>query len=420
MFEKVIINVGGQTFVTKTSTLQRYPDTKLANISETCEHFDKTTEVYYFDRNPLIFQSVLDYYRTGKLHFLSNICVEQIRDELQFWEISTTDLGPCCWKYFYTVDSDLRTCRVIDTYFFQRQCFHYSSKSSLTNVKSRILNVLENPRSSKFALVWQIFYLSVVCLAILVSVIQSFELTEKNMKEIKNVKSEEDVKERLTDHDNWIGVVTHVCNVIFTLETSLRFATCPCKLDFFRSFLNIVDIMSVFGYFAHVIVCAFPDSSESFFIFSYALVILRGFRFFRLERFIEGLRIMLLSIKQSKKMLCLLSLILLISSIIFGMTIHIVEMNGDFADAINSFYWAIITMTTIGYGDIYPKTKCGQIIASVCATFGLFLLSMPIAVVANNFTDLYKRYCEHQCHLHQQKKCTWGRNNKTELIPIKN
>ncbi|CAC5365423.1 KCNC1 [Mytilus coruscus] len=246
MFEKVIINVGGQTFVTKTSTLQRYPNTKLANISETCEHFDKTTEVYYFDRNPLIFQSVLDYYRTGKLHFLSNICVEQIRDQLQFWEISTTDLGPCCWKYVYTVDSDLKTCNVIGKYFFQSKCFRYNSKSSLTNVKKRILNVLENPRSSKVALVWQIFYLSVVCLLIIVSVIQSFELTGRNTKENENVTSEEGMKERLTDHDTWIGVVTHVCNVIFTLETALRLATCPCKLEFFRSFLNIVDIMSVF------------------------------------------------------------------------------------------------------------------------------------------------------------------------------
>ncbi|OPL33647.1 hypothetical protein AM593_10340, partial [Mytilus galloprovincialis] len=120
----------------------------------------------------------------------------------------------------------LKTCNVIDKHFFQRQCFLYSSKSSLTNVKSKILNVLENPRSSTFALVWQLFYLSVVCLAIIVSVIQSFELTRGNMKEIRNVTSEEDVKERLTDHDNWIGIVTHVCNVIFTLETSLRLATC--------------------------------------------------------------------------------------------------------------------------------------------------------------------------------------------------
>ncbi|CAG2194683.1 KCNC1 [Mytilus edulis] len=419
MFEKVIINVGGQIFITKRSTLQRYPETKLSNVSETCEHFDETTEVYYFDRNPLIFQSVLDYYRTGKLHFLSNICAEQIRDELEFWEISTTDLGPCCWKYFYTVDSDLKTCNVIDKYFFQNKCFLYSSKSPLINIKNRILNVLENPRSSKVALVWQIFYLSVVCLAILVSVIQSFELTGIKTKEHKNVTAEESMTERLTDHDNWIGVVTHICNVIFTLETALRLATCPCKVDFFRSFLNIVDIMSVVGYFAHIIVSALPDSNESVFIFSYALVILRGFRFFRLERFIEGLRIMLLSIKQSKKMLSLLILVLIISAIIFGITIHIVEMNGPFTDPISSFYWALITMTTIGYGDIYPKTKYGQILASVCATFGLFLLSMPIAVVANTFTDLYKRYCEHQCHLLLQSKRSWCKNGTTELIPIK-
>ncbi|CAC5423626.1 KCNB1 [Mytilus coruscus] len=163
--------------------------------------------------------------------------------------------------------------------------------------------------------VWQICYLSVVCLAIIVSVIQSFELTGWNTKENKNVTSEEGMKERLTDHDDWIGVVTHICNVIFTVETSLRLATCP-----------------------------YP---------------------------------------------------------------------------ISSFYWALITMTTIGYGDIYPKTKCGQILTSVCGTFGLFLLSMPIAVVANTFTDLYKRYCEHQCHQILQKKHTWCRNGNTELIPIK-
>jgi hypothetical protein len=76
-------------------------------------------------------------------------------------------------------------------------------------------------------------------------------------------------------------------------------------------------------------------------------------------------------------------------------------------------------MTTIGYGDIYPHTTAGQIVAAACATVGLFLLSMPIAVVANTFTDLYNRYSERNCHMEQQIKTPCCKRNTMELIPIK-
>ena len=263
-----------------------------------------------------------------------------------------------------------------------------------------------------------------VCIAIVLSILQSFEYSRKTIDQASNATSDKnnDIRERLTYHDDCVMVITHICNVIFGLETSLRLITCPDKLEFIKSFLNIIDILSIVGCFVFLFVEAFPDSGTNYeyvFIFTYFLIILRGFRFFRLERFIEGLRLMLLSIKQSKKMLSLLILVLVITSIIFGITIHVIEMDGAFSDPISSFYWAIITMTTIGYGDIYPHTTAGQIVAAACATVGLFLLSMPIAVVANTFTDLYNRYSERNCHMEQQIKTPCCKRNTMELIPIK-
>lgn len=269
--------------------------------------------------------------------------------------------------------------------------------------------------------------MGMVSLAIALSIVESFELTSSF--DLSKNNSYHDVKERLTDGDSSLKVVTHICNVVFTLETSIRLFTCPRKKEFFRSFLNVIDVISCFGYFVFIIILLIPLSGkhsgkhfDSIFLFIYSLIILRGFRFFRLERFFEGLRLMLLSITQSKKMLMLLVVILLITSVIFGITIHVTELEVDdsgFKDPISCFYWAIITMTTIGYGDKYPKTSGGQFVASACATFGVFVLSMPVAVVANTFTDLYSRYTLQCSHFNTKKKQDSAKKNMHELVAVK-
>lgn len=261
------------------------------------------------------------------------------------------------------------------------------------------------------------FYLAVVCLAIVVVIVQSFEITRHHESGQGNATLQ--VKERLMDQDDWVLFVTHICNVIFAGETTLRFVTCPNKFDFLKGFLNIIDIVSTIGYLILVFVRELPDYGtdfESVFVFAYIMTVLRGFRFYRIERFIEELRLMFLSIKESRKMLCLLILILLTTSLVFGIMIHVMEMDGKFSDPISCLYWAIITMTTIGYGDIYPKSYQGKIIGSACATVGLFLLAMPIAVVANTFNDLHNRHTEHHNHIEVQKRFNGRKQTKVILF----
>lgn len=85
--DRVTINVGGQRFVTYKSTLQNIPKTKLSRLNEQDPSFDPVNNEYFFDRNPRFFESILDFYRTGTLHFMHCLCGPAIKQELDFWHL---------------------------------------------------------------------------------------------------------------------------------------------------------------------------------------------------------------------------------------------------------------------------------------------------------------------------------------------
>ena len=93
--DTVKINVGGKVFVTTRRTINRYPDTRLGSITknETCGNENQDI---YFDKNPKIFQSVLDYYRSGNLHINTNYCADYVKEELKFWGVDRNLVSKCC------------------------------------------------------------------------------------------------------------------------------------------------------------------------------------------------------------------------------------------------------------------------------------------------------------------------------------
>ena len=99
--EKVKFNVGGKTFESYASTLQRFPNSILAKLDKGTSCYNPERGEYFFDRNPKIFAAVLEACRTGELHIPRNICHSSLKNELEFWEVSPGHLQPCCWKAFY-------------------------------------------------------------------------------------------------------------------------------------------------------------------------------------------------------------------------------------------------------------------------------------------------------------------------------
>ena len=99
--EKVKFNVGGKTFESYTSTLNRFPNSKLAKLNKSMDSYCLEHGGYFFDRNPKIFAAILEACRTGELHVPRNTCHSSLKREFEFWEISPGHLQPCCWKTFY-------------------------------------------------------------------------------------------------------------------------------------------------------------------------------------------------------------------------------------------------------------------------------------------------------------------------------
>ena len=101
---RVVFNIGGSRFETLTSTIiQRCGLKWYTNLQELSDGEDDVEE-FFIDRNPIMFQCILDYCRTGHLHIPHNICGPYIRQELEFWDISPALIRPCCWAPFASDD----------------------------------------------------------------------------------------------------------------------------------------------------------------------------------------------------------------------------------------------------------------------------------------------------------------------------
>ena len=107
--DKVFINVGGQTFITSRATLQKLPETHLANLTEDSPSYDATRGYHFFDRNPRAFGSILDFYRTGQLHFPHCLCGTFLKQELEFWGIGEEHIADCCWRSYRVSQEESKT-----------------------------------------------------------------------------------------------------------------------------------------------------------------------------------------------------------------------------------------------------------------------------------------------------------------------
>ena len=112
--KRVRLNVGGVKHEVLWSTLERFPNSRLGRLRHCNTHKDllelcdgysfrpsKSTDEFYFDRHPSSFESVLNFYRTGKLHLTDEICVLSFADDLKYWSIDVLNLEPCCQQKFY-------------------------------------------------------------------------------------------------------------------------------------------------------------------------------------------------------------------------------------------------------------------------------------------------------------------------------
>ncbi len=84
------------------ATLKKIPATRLSRLTEALSNYDSVLNEYYFDRHPGVFAQILNYYRTGKLHYPTDVCGPLFETELEYWGLDANQVEPCCWMTYTT------------------------------------------------------------------------------------------------------------------------------------------------------------------------------------------------------------------------------------------------------------------------------------------------------------------------------
>lgn len=156
--KRVILNVGGQRHEVLWSTLERIPNTRLGQLRQCvthesliaiCDDYDIANNEYFFDRHPTAFSTVIDFYRTGKLHLMDDICIMSITDELEFWGIDEYYLEQCCLTKF-----NQRRDNMMEEMRKDKECLHgeeveYFGEGRYNRARKFVWDLLEKPDSSK-------------------------------------------------------------------------------------------------------------------------------------------------------------------------------------------------------------------------------------------------------------------------------
>ena len=201
---------------------------------------------------------------------------------------------------------------------------------------------------------------------------------------------------------------------VFVVEFVLRFAVCPYKLKFFTVWYNTMNAVLVATTLTSLILELRKDVIHSHAIGTFYYIIKNCYVFrllllLRLEKQYMPLKILIMSVKESAKELFLLAFSLFIAMCVFGGLVFCAEIHTtQFPDIWVSLWWALITITTVGYGDFYPTDLPGRIIGSLCAVSGIMLIALPIAVIVSKFSDFYGHRTFQQRHekLCQQTEAT--------------
>jgi len=198
-----------------------------------------------------------------------------------------------------------------------------------------------------------------------------------------------------------------VCIALFTVEFIIRLACCPKIMPFVKNFLNWIDLISIIPFYVELLLSALNTSTEVGFTRIFRVVrLVRVFRVFKLSRYSSRMQVVGQALYQSKEVLVMLCFVLLIIMIVFSSLIYYVERGewvaerrtwirsdgtpSPFMSIPDCFYWTIVTVTTVGYGDMVPITTWGRIIAVVCMLSGILMIALPISIIGVNFTTLWE------------------------------
>ncbi|MCK0125555.1 ion transporter [Gelidibacter sp. F2691] len=201
----------------------------------------------------------------------------------------------------------------------------------------------------------------------------------------------ESIKEFDAKYHYFLNIVEWVVTIVFTIEYILRIISVKKPLKYIFSFYGIIDLLSTIPKYLSLIFMG-----TQVLIALRALRLLRVFRILKLARYVGASNMLANALKASRAKILVFLFTVLIVSVIFGTIMYFVE--GDqsgFTSIPVSVYWSIVTLTTVGFGDIAPVTPIGQFIASIIMILGYGIIAVPTGIVSAEYAAQHRGHFPH-------------------------
>ncbi|HEX2532472.1 MAG TPA: ion transporter [Chitinophagaceae bacterium] len=178
-----------------------------------------------------------------------------------------------------------------------------------------------------------------------------------------------------------------VITILFTIEYLLRLISIKRPLLYIFSFHGIIDLLAIIPSYLSI----FFAGAQSLLVFR-ALRLLRIFRIFKLSHYLSEMRFLGSAIRSSLRKIAIFMMIVLMLVIILGSVMYLVEgRENGYSSIPDSIYWAIVTITTVGYGDISPVTPAGKFIASFIMLIGYGIIAVPTGIITTEMASVMRR-----------------------------
>uniref|UniRef100_A0A668RMF8 Potassium voltage-gated channel, subfamily G, member 4b n=1 Tax=Oreochromis aureus TaxID=47969 RepID=A0A668RMF8_OREAU len=431
---RALINVGGIRYAFPWSTLEDFPQSRLSHlrscitlreIAEFCDDYDSLRHEFFFDRDPLAFQVIFNFLGRGKLRVLQDVCNIALHTELLYWGIDVGQMAPCCYhRMMCSVDEVVQHQRKEEEWRERRRAMRANAEQG--SLFHKLGEAVENPHSGFAGKVFAF-------MSVMMVVVTVVSLCISTMPDQQQQESMGECSQKCQN----MFLVESVCVAWFTLEFLVRFFHAQSKLEFIQGPLNITDVAAILPYYislflefkdetAHNIVAGAGKSTlDKLGLILRVMRALRIMYVMKLARHSMGLQTLGLTMQRSVTDFGLLLLFICVAVALFSPLVHLAESELapnaartpqlKFSSIPASYWWSIISVTTVGYGDMVPHSIPGQVGALIIILAGILILSFPSTSIFHTFNRTYNELKEEHKRLWKEERSADNHPNIVHL-----
>jgi len=182
--------------------------------------------------------------------------------------------------------------------------------------------------------------------------------------------------------------------IIFTMEYVLRLYSVKHPLGYAKSFFGIIDLLAILPTYLSIFMGGYQ-----YLLIIRAMRLIRIFRIFKLGHFLNAGNVIMNALRASRAKIMVFIFFVLLMVLIIGAVMYVLEgsVNSDFSSIPRSIYWAIVTLTTVGYGDITPSTPLGQFFSAIVMIMGYAIIAVPTGIVSAEMVFQRKEHTSQTC-----------------------